>query len=357
MSALFVTHPACERHVTGPTHPERPQRLQAVRRAVEASGLEGALVWDEQPPEVDPDLLERVHRRAYIETVEALARAGGGWLNTDTAVGPESARAARLAAGAAQRATEVLLAGGARRAFVAVRPPGHHAEPGRGMGFCLFNNAAVAAAAARRAGRERVLIVDWDVHHGNGTQAVFWRDPSVLVVSIHQEYWYPGTGAVEELGEGPGEGWTVNVPLPAETGDGGYADVFTEVVLPLAYAARPQFIVVSAGYDAHFADPLGGMVMSATGFRQLARLMDEVARTLDVPLLAVLEGGYHLDALATSVVATLEALAGRPTDPAAWREPAPAGLGARRPGRETPPSAIATRLRTVRRLLSTYWRL
>ncbi|MDR7533934.1 MAG: histone deacetylase, partial [Armatimonadota bacterium] len=301
--------------------------------------------------------LERVHRRAYVDVVEGLARAGGGWLDADTPVGPQSARAARLAAGAAQRAVEVLLAGLARRAFVAVRPPGHHAGPDRGMGFCLFNNAAVAAAAARRAGRERVLVVDWDVHHGNGTQAVFWRDPSVLVVSLHQEYWYPGTGAMEELGEGPGEGATVNLPLPAQTGDGGYTDAMTELVLPLAAAFRPEFVIVSAGYDAHFADPLGGMVVTTAGFGRLARLADEAARAADAPLLAILEGGYHLDALAASVVATLEALTGRPADPAAWREPAPADLGARRPGREVPASAIGARLRAIRRLLLNYWRL
>ncbi|MDR7512945.1 MAG: histone deacetylase, partial [Armatimonadota bacterium] len=238
-------------------------------------------------------------------------------------------------------------AGEAPRAFVAVRPPGHHALPDRGMGFCLFNNAAVAATAARRAGKARVMIVDWDVHHGNGTQAIFLRDPSVLFVSVHQEYWYPGTGAVEEVGEGPGEGFTVNVPLPAQTGDGGYQDVFTEIVLPLAHAWRPELLVVSAGYDAHFADPLGGMVVTARGFARLTTLLDEAARALDAPVLAVLEGGYDLEALAASAAATVAVLAGRGAGSAPIENPPP----------EAPPAAIWPRVREARRVLLHHWRL
>lgn len=355
MTALLLGHPACERHLTGPGHPERPQRLVAIRRAIEASGLGETIPWV-TAPQVDRDVLESVHAPSYIAGIEATARHGGGWLDPDTAVGPESDVAALHAAGAAQRAAETLSAGEAGRAFVAVRPPGHHASADRGMGFCLFDNVAVAAVAARRAGRERVMIVDWDVHHGNGTQAIFWRDPSVLYVSLHQEYWYPGTGAVEELGEGPGEGFTVNVPLPAETGDGGYGDVFAEVVLPLAAAFRPDFLAISAGYDAHASDPLGGMVLTTAGFGRLTQLLDGAARAVDAPLLAVLEGGYDLDALGDSVVATLGVLAGRSAP-----EPGPAGQGAAAVGgtgpREAAPAAIRARLRAIRRLLLAHWRI
>jgi acetoin utilization deacetylase AcuC-like enzyme len=214
------------------------------------------------------------------------------------------------------------------------------------MGFCLFNNAAVAAAAARRAGRERVLIVDWDVHHGNGTQAAFWQDPSVLFVSVHQEYWYPGTGAVEEVGAGPGEGFTVNVPLPAEVGDGGYEDVWTEIVLPLLAAFNPDMLIISAGYDAHRADPLGGMVVTTDGFGRLASLLDEAARARQIPALAVLEGGYDLQALGASVTATLRAFMGLPPLPSS-ADPSP----------ETPRQAVLSRIRAVRRLLLTHWRI
>jgi acetoin utilization deacetylase AcuC-like enzyme len=234
------------------------------------------------------------------------------------------------------------------RAFVAVRPPGHHALPDRGMGFCLFNNAAVAAVAARRAGRERVMIVDWDVHHGNGTQAIFWRDPSVLFVSMHQESWYPGTGGIDEVGEGPGEGHTVNIPLPAGTGDGGYMDVLTEVVLPLLSAFRPGALVVSAGYDAHESDPLGGMVVTTAGFGRLARALDGAARAAGTPVIAVLEGGYDLPALGGSVAATLEAFAGRPPS---------AGAPPGEPPAEVSAMTIASRVRAVRRVALAHWRI
>lgn len=276
-----------------------------------------------------------------------MAQRGGGWLDQDTRVSADSALAAAHAAGAAAHAAEVLCAGEAARAFVTVRPPGHHALPDRGMGFCLFNNAAVAAAAALRRGRKRIMVVDWDVHHGNGTQAIFWRDPGVLFVSLHQEYWYPGTGSPQEVGEGPGEGLTTNLPLPAETGDGGYEEALTEVVLPLGAAYKPDFLVVSAGYDSHFADPLGGMSMTARGFGRLAFLLEEAARACGAPMLVTLEGGYDLEALGASCVATLEALVGR----AAW------GVPEEEPPPEAPLAAIRPRLRAARRQLLNYWRI
>ncbi len=346
MITLHYTHPACAQHDAGPAHPERPDRLRAILEAIDESGLTDEIRTVEGS-RVDTALLESVHTRAHIARIETLAREGGGWLDPDTRVGTGSAEAAARAAGAAQAAAMALCAGEAVRAFVTIRPPGHHALPDRAMGFCLFNNVAIAATAARRTGLQRIMIVDWDVHHGNGTQAIFWADPSVLTVSLHQEFWYPGTGAIDEVGEGAGEGFAVNVPLPAETGDGGYEDALAEVVLPLATAFHPQIIMVSAGYDGHFADPLGGMVLTSRGFGRLARMLDEAARSLDVPLLAVLEGGYDLDALGASTVATLEALTGR----TAWGMPAEDAPG------EAPPSLIRARLRAVRSLLHSHWRI
>jgi acetoin utilization deacetylase AcuC-like enzyme len=345
VSLLVVTHPVCERHLTGPGHPERPQRLIAVRRAIDEAGLDD-LTEVRDPETVDRELLEQIHRPDYIKAIGAMAAAGGGWIDADTAVSANSADAAARAAGAAQHAARALCNGEAR-AFVAVRPPGHHALPDRGMGFCLYNNAAIAAAEAQRRGRRKILLVDWDVHHGNGTQAAFWRDPTVLFVSLHQEYWYPGTGLIEEIGEGPGEGFTVNVPLPAETGIGGYEDVWTEVVLPLMSAFGPDFLIISAGYDAHRDDPLGGMVLSADGFGRLTSLLDAAARPRSLPMMGVLEGGYDLAALGDSVAATVRAMTGRPdalTDPAERAA-------------ETPRAAIASRVRAVRRSLLSTWRI
>jgi acetoin utilization deacetylase AcuC-like enzyme len=361
VSVLLLAPAVCERHTTGHGHPERPARLAAVRRAIDVSGL-GEVLEEVEVAPVERELLEQVHARPYVAEVEAISHRGGGALDPDTPVGPASFAAALHAAGAAQRAVERLCAGPARHAFAAVRPPGHHARPAAGMGFCLFNNAALAAVAARRAGRERILILDWDVHHGNGTQEIFWRDGSVLLVSLHQEYWYPGTGAMEEIGEGAGEGFTVNVPLPAGTGDGGYTDAFEDIVLPLVAAWRPDFVVISAGYDAHHADPLGGMTLTTAGFGRLTHLIEEGATAIGAPVVALLEGGYDLEALGASVVATLQALTGR----AAARSPAPTAAEVRAgwpsarssgPPPEIPPSAVRGRLRAVRRLLLTHWRI
>jgi len=238
---------------------------------------------------------------------------------------------------------QAVLADRLPAAFAAVRPPGHHALPDRGMGFCLINNIACAAVAAQRVyGRSRVLILDWDVHHGNGTQAIFYRSRAVLYLSLHQEAWYPGTGAIEETGEGDGAGFTVNIPLPAGTGDEGYRTVFEEVVLPLAQAFAPEVVLISAGYDAHAGDPLGGMLLTAAGFAALTRLL---RAAYPGPVAAVLEGGYDLTHLAASVVATLAALAGA-EGPAPGAAPRP---------REVSYAAIRSRVRAVRRVIRECW--
>ncbi|MGH7378420.1 MAG: histone deacetylase family protein, partial [Candidatus Methylomirabilales bacterium] len=262
--------------------------------------------------------------------------------------GPHSYDVALRAAGGAVAAAAAVAEGRAGSAFALVRPPGHHALPDRGMGFCLFNNAAVAAAAARdRFGMRRILLLDWDVHHGNGTQAIFWRDPTVLYLSMHQENWYPYTGAWDEVGEGEGEGFTLNIPLPPETGDEGYRLLFEEVVVPLAGAFAPDLLLISAGYDAHFADPLSGMLVSAGGFRTMTELAVEAAGRGGGRLAAVLEGGYDLPGLSTSVVATLEVLT---------RRQARTAFPDHR-FTEAPYPLIRERIRRARSVALEYWRI
>jgi acetoin utilization deacetylase AcuC-like enzyme len=345
---LLVTSPLFLRHRTPPDHPERPERLTAVLDALRQSGLEEALRQTKEVAPVDRDLLETVHRPHYVEEVAQVARGGGGYLDPDTYVSPESLDAALVAAGGAVLAVEEVLGGRAQAAFALLRPPGHHALAAKGMGFCLFNNAAVAAVAARdRHGLRRIAIVDWDVHHGNGTQALFYNDPSVLYVSTHRERWYPGTGHWDEVGAGEGEGFTLNIPLPPQTGDEGYRLIFEEVVVPLLDAARPELVLVSAGYDAHFADPLGGMLLTAAGFRTLAQLTVEATARVGGRFVGLLEGGYDLTGLSTSVVATLEVLTQRS-----------AGLTAPHHGiQEVPYTVIRERIRRARTVALNYWRI
>jgi acetoin utilization deacetylase AcuC-like enzyme len=344
-AGILVAHEEYRRHLTPPQHPERPQRLEAIEALIRRTPLWDALAHPVPEP-VDEDVLIRVHTRAYVAQVRDLAAAGGGSLDPDTWVSPASYDVARRAAGGALLAVDAVMRREAPAALALVRPPGHHARPGAGMGFCLFNNVALAARHALEAyGLERVLILDWDVHHGNGTQEAFYREPRVVFCSIHQEHWYPGTGALEDVGAGPGEGTTVNVPLPAGVGDGGYAYLWEEIVLPLIAAVAPGLVLISAGFDAHHRDPLGGMMLTARGFGRLARMVRGAAgRT---PVAAVLEGGYDLDGLAFSVAATLEGLAGIAS-----------GVAERDAGvREAPFSVARERARLVRRVLGAFWRL
>jgi acetoin utilization deacetylase AcuC-like enzyme len=342
--AHLIMHPEYRLHLTAPGHPERPERLTAIEALLRRTPLWDA-VGHAEPAPVDEELLERVHTRSYIARVRETAASGGGYLDPDTPVAPASYAAARRAAGGAALAVDTVDKEGAV-AFALLRPPGHHAGAAEGRGFCLFNNAALAARhALDTRGARRVFILDWDVHHGNGTQEIFYRDPAVVFCSLHQEAWYPGTGALEETGEGPGEGTTINIPLPAGVGDGGYLHVFEEVVLPLLRAVAPSLVVISAGFDAHHADPLGGMMLTARGFGRLARLTREAAGK--TPVAALLEGGYDLKALAYSVAATLEALTGiesRAEEPFVEV-------------REAPFAVAAARARAVRRIAGEYWTL
>ena len=316
---LVSYHPAFLEHDPGHDHPERPERLRAIRESLLGDPPFG-LEW--VTPEPAPAAaVERVHRPEYVALLDHLS-GQRGHLDSDTAISERSVDAAFLAAGAALQAVDAVLDGQALTAFALVRPPGHHAEPDRAMGFCLLDNAAIAAAHAVAArGVERVLVVDWDVHHGNGVQSAFERRRDVLYLSVHRGYgFYPGTGALEETGIGEGEGFTVNAPLPSGCGDALYADLFRRLVVPVAARFRPDLVLVSAGFDAHAHDPLGGMAMTAAGFGQLGAIVREVAdRFCGGRLALVLEGGYDLDGLVGGLRASLEA-AQRHVDA---REPSP----------------------------------
>ena len=326
---LFLEH-------TRPGHPESAERLRSVMALLEKGGdLPQLKQLSMQPATFDE--LSAVHDPAYVSALHQLSAGGGGHFGPDTYVMPRSFDAAALAAGAAMRCATAVMAGEVKRAFALVRPPGHHAFANRGEGFCLFNNMAFAAQAAlgrahsgaaesgdamwsqsaRRshaASQPRAMIVDFDVHHGNGTQAIFEGDPSVLVLSMHQfGNIYPGSGHHSEVGEGAGRGGTINVPLTAWAGDAAYARVFDEIVLPAARRFKPSVLLVSAGFDAHWRDPLAAMMVTLTGFARMATVLCDLADELcDGRLVAVLEGGYDLEALAHGTRNMLRVMRGAP---------------------------------------------
>ncbi|GIV97294.1 MAG: histone deacetylase [Herpetosiphonaceae bacterium] len=294
-------------------HPENAERLRAIKAALERSPLRSRLAVVEPRPATDEELLA-AHTPAQIQAVSRAAAAGRAWLDVDTYVRPASYDVARLAAGAVVRATEAVLGGEASSAFALVRPPGHHATRARAMGFCLFNNVAVAAyAALNRMGLERVAIIDWDVHHGNGTQDIFWEDGRVLYCSTHGygRGFYPGTGAAEEIGVGAGHGTTLNVPLPFGAGDEALGAAFEQVIIPALRRFNPQLILISAGYDAHWADPLGSLTVSLSGYAHIAAMVYNLAQECcEGRIVCALEGGYNTQALASCVLATLQVLTG-----------------------------------------------
>jgi acetoin utilization deacetylase AcuC-like enzyme len=320
---LYFSHPACSEHDPGvhmPGHPDTPERLEAIERELAAHGWLG---WERrEAPAADESQLELIHSAQHVERIRELSLAGGGAIDQDTFVGEPSFGAALGAAGAAFEMTRALMAGETALGFCGVRPPGHHAEPGRAMGFCLFNNVALAAELAiRELGAARVLILDWDVHHGNGTAEAFRRRDDILFVSIHQSGIYPGTGLLSDVGSGPGEGFTINLPVPGGSEEELWLSLLEHVALPASRAFRPDLVLISAGFDAHRDDPLAGCRLAEASFVEMARHVRSLAQELNAPLGAILEGGYEPAALARSVRATLAALAGAEPPRSAAPEP------------------------------------
>jgi acetoin utilization deacetylase AcuC-like enzyme len=304
---VLLAHSSSLAHETG-SHPEQPARITAIERELSARDWIGFERLESRP--VERAVLARVHPERYIDSIEAAARAGGAQLDPDTVVSEGSFEAALHAAGGAVEMVELLLDGAASCAFSCHRPPGHHALAAHAMGFCLFNNVAVAAQHALSArGLERVMIFDWDVHHGNGTNDIFRASAAVLYVSIHQWPLYPGTGPANDYGSDSASGYTINLPVAPGADDALYLSLVEHVVVPLARAYDPQLLLISAGYDAHRDDPLADCAVTEAGFAGMTALLRKVGADLEAPMGMVLEGGYALGPLAHSVAVTLEVLA------------------------------------------------
>jgi acetoin utilization deacetylase AcuC-like enzyme len=310
--SIFLEHGA-------PWHPESRKRLEAVMARLEATGWLGRLTRVRVEAAAEEEI-EWLHDADYVDEIRVIAERGGGELDADTIVTERTYEAATKAVGACMRVARWVAVGELDAGFCAVRPPGHHALPGRGMGFCFFNNAALAAEALIRGGAERIAIVDFDVHHGNGTQEMFYHRGDVLYASIHQAYdthghgvFYPGTGTVDEIGVDAGAGKTINIPLPAGAVDADYGDALAQVIVPALKAWRPQVLIVSAGYDLHHSDPLAGMSLTQRGIHLIMRALTDVAgEVCGGKMVVVLEGGYNVEATAKGVEETLRAMTGQP---------------------------------------------
>jgi acetoin utilization deacetylase AcuC-like enzyme len=303
MRSVLVTHPSSLEHVSPGQHPERPERL--------AAAIEGALSSHVETIRLDARAATReellaVHGASFLDQLQRFCADGGGSIDSDTYAVERSWDAARFAAGAGLTAIEAIERGDADAGFAVVRPPGHHAENDRTMGFCLINNIAVSAAALVRRG-QRVAIVDWDVHHGNGTQEMFFRSPDVLYLSLHHSPFYPGTGGVQEVGKGLGIGATVNIPVRGGSDGSVYREAFSRIVVPVLDQFGPDWLLVSAGYDGHTADPLGGMTLIADDYGAMAAAVGEVMQRTNTVF--YLEGGYDLGAIRDSVTSTLDGFA------------------------------------------------
>jgi acetoin utilization deacetylase AcuC-like enzyme len=344
MSLTIITSDRFSEHQTPPGHPESPERAAVMARVVEAWRKRGGEVAE--PPPATLEQLGRVHGEAYLRRIASLSGQAVA-LDPDTYTSPETSDVAALAAGAAVEAVERVLGGRTERALAVVRPPGHHAEHDRAMGFCFYNNVAVAAAHARSLGAGKVAIIDYDVHHGNGTQHTFEADPNVLYVSIHQFPYYPGTGAAGEIGRGSGRGFTMNAALEVGAVDEDYRVVFADAVLPVLRQFGPDLVLVSAGFDAHERDPLAGMRLSTAAFAAMTTELCLAADALcEGRLVALTEGGYDLRALHDSLQAVVSVLSAETIDGASW--PAGGAVAASR-GR----TAVAN----IRAALGGFWDL
>ncbi len=313
MKVGYIYDPIYLKHDTG-QHVENANRLEAIISYLERTGLKQQLT-PIRPRAASIEELSLVHDEQYISHIRDVAPKGGGWLDADTVMSSDSYEAALYAAGGVIRATEAVINREVNSAFALVRPPGHHATCERARGFCLFNNVAIATKYALANYKlEHILIVDFDVHHGNGTQAAFYDNPHVLYISTHQYPLYPGTGSIEETGSGTAEGTTINIPLPAGSGDTEYLEVFEQIIVPAAVRFKPQLILISAGYDTHWADEMALMQVSVTGFTQMVKIIKGLADELcNGRLVFSLEGGYNLRALAASAKATFDMLLGNTT--------------------------------------------
>jgi acetoin utilization deacetylase AcuC-like enzyme len=312
-AGLYFRHESSLAHETG-SHPENKARIPAIESELERRGWVG---WDRrEAPAAHLEQLERVHTPEHIERIRTTAESGGGWFDADTVASPGSWEAALHAAGGACAMVDTLMTRTAPAAFAGLRPPGHHCEAARPMGFCLFNNVAVAARHALAShGAERVLVFDWDVHHGNGTNDIFHASREVLYISIHQAPLYPGTGPLRDAGSGDAEGYTINLPVPPGAGEAMWLSLLQHIVVPVIRSYEPGLILVSAGFDAHRDDPLAQCMLDTESFAKMGAHVAAAARGLGVPFGAVLEGGYDLDALAASVAATLEAFGDGDAEP------------------------------------------
>ncbi len=307
MAFVYITSPLFLEHITG-DHPENRQRLEVINREVEK--LIPRSKWIE-PRAATTKEISAIHTPKHIELIRSSCEAGAAYLDLDTPISPKSYLSAVKAVGAGCTAVEMLQNGEAEKAFCAVRPPGHHAESDRAMGFCLFNNIAVSAKHAQRLGAKRVAIVDFDVHHGNGTQHSFESDPTILFASFHHWGIYPGTGSADEKGLGEGEGATINYPLAGMTGDAEYLSIMEESLLPKLKSFKPDILLISAGFDTHESDPLGGMGLTDNGFREMTKMLKHFADNhCEGKLVSFLEGGYNLQTLGATVAVHIKELIG-----------------------------------------------
>ncbi len=330
-------------HITSDFHPEHPDRLRAVYSVLEDRELQDGIDRLEAR-EATAEEIQWIHTESYYQTIESTRNCGHRQLDPDTHVSSQSYRVAKLAAGGLCALLDAVCSGKVKNGFALVRPPGHHAEAGRGMGFCIYNNIAIAARYAQHRGlAEKVLIVDWDLHHGNGTQHAFESDPSVLYFSSHQYPYYPGTGSVEEIGREPARGYTVNAPLAGGQGDEDFIQIYQEILEPIAARFEPDLVLVSAGFDTYYRDPLGGMRVTEDGYAELTRiLMRMAAASCQGKIVFTLEGGYHLEGLSQSIKRVLLTLQETGSPPP--RSPSPSGTA----------DGIIERIRAVQK---PYWNL